>query len=50
VHRSYLVNSARVVKFERLKDGGQCSVEGAEDMPIPVSRARLAELREVMGL
>lgn len=50
VHRSYLVNPARVVKFERLKDGGQCSVEGAEDMPIPVSRARLAELREVMGL
>jgi diguanylate cyclase len=50
VHRSYLVNPARVVKFERLKDGGQCSVEGAEEMPIPVSRARLAELREVMGL
>ena len=49
VHRSFLVNPLRVVKFERLKDGGQCSVEGAEDR-IPVSRARLAELREVMGL
>lgn len=49
VHRSFLVNPLRVVKFERMKDGGQCSVEGAEDR-IPVSRARLAELREVMGL
>lgn len=50
VHRSFLVNPLRVVKFERLKDGGQCSVEGAEDLRIPVSRARLAELREVLGL
>lgn len=50
VHRSYLVNPLRVVKFERLKDGGQCSVEGAEDLRIPVSRARLAELRDVLGL
>ena len=49
MHRSFLVNPLRVVKFERMKDGGQCSVEGADDR-IPVSRARLAELREVMGL
>lgn len=50
VHRSYLLNPAHVVKFERLKDSGQCSVEGAEGLRIPVSRARLAELREALGL
>ena len=48
VHRSYLLNPARVVKFERLKDSGQCSVDGAEGLLIPVSRTRLAELREVL--
>lgn len=50
VHRSYLLNPAHVVKFERLKDSGQCSVEGAEGLRIPVSRARLGELREALGL
>ena len=50
VHRSYLLNPVHVVKFERLKDSGQCSVEGAESLRIPVSRARLAELREALGL
>ncbi len=50
VHRSFLLNPAHVVKFERLKDSGQCSVEGAEALRIPVSRARLGELREALGL
>ncbi len=50
VHRSYLLNPARVVKFERLKDSGQCSVDGAEGLLIPVSRTRLADLREVLGV
>jgi NO-binding membrane sensor protein with MHYT domain len=50
VHRSYLLNPVHVVKFQRLKDSGQCSVDGAESLRIPVSRARLAELREALGL
>lgn len=50
VHRSYLLNPAHVVKFERLRDSGQCSVDGAESLRIPVSRARLADLREALGL
>ena len=44
------LNPVHVVKFQRLKDSGQCSVDGAESLRIPVSRARLAELREALGL
>lgn len=50
VHRSFLLNPAHVVRFERQKDSGQCSVDGAEGLRIPVSRARLADLREALGL
>ncbi|MAW85000.1 MAG: carbon monoxide dehydrogenase [Phyllobacteriaceae bacterium] len=50
VHRSYLINPAHVAKFERLKDTGQCSVVGAEDLWIPVSRTRLTQFREELGL
>lgn len=50
VHRSYLLNPARVTRFERLKDSGECSVEGADTLRIPVSRTRLAVLREALGL
>lgn len=50
VHRSYLLNPARVTRFERLKDSGECSVEGADSLRIPVSRTRLSTLREVLGL
>lgn len=50
VHRSYLINPAHVVKFERLKDSGQCSVQGAEHLWIPVSRTRLSQFREELGL
>ncbi len=50
VHRSYLVNPAHVAKFERLKDSAVCTVDGAADVRIPVSRARLADLRQALGL
>lgn len=50
VHRSYLVNPAHVARFERLRDAGQCSLEGAEGLRIPVSRARMGQLREALGL
>lgn len=50
VHRSYLLNPARVTRFEKLKDSGECSVEGADGLRIPVSRTRLSTLREVLGL
>ncbi|MCB1426919.1 MAG: MHYT domain-containing protein [Zhengella sp.] len=50
VHRSYLLNPAHVVKFERLKDSGQCTVQGAENLWIPVSRTRLSQFREELGL
>ena len=50
VHRSYLLNPAHVTKFERLKDSGTCNVGGAEALRVPVSRARLADLRQVLGV
>ena len=50
VHRSYLLNPAQVIKFERNKDTGECQVAGAEGLRIPVSRTRLAELRAALGL
>jgi diguanylate cyclase len=50
VHRSYLLNPAHVTKFERLKDSGTCNVGGAEALRVPVSRARLADLRQALGV
>lgn len=50
VHRSYLINPAQVAKFERNKDTGECQMIGDPNLRIPVSRTRLAELREALGL
>ena len=50
VHRSYLLNPAHVTKFERLKDSGTCNVGGSEALRVPVSRARLADLRQALGV
>lgn len=50
VHRSYLLNPARVAKFERLKDTGLCMLDGEGDVRIPVSRNRLPELRAALGV
>lgn len=50
VHRSYLLNPARVTRFERTKDTGICHVEGDQNLRVPVSRARLADLRLALGV
>ncbi len=48
VHRSYIVNSARVDRFERLKDKGYC-VFGTPMAPrIPVSRSKLKAAQEAI--
>ncbi|TCM85715.1 MHYT domain-containing protein [Rhodovulum steppense] len=51
VHRSYLVNTAHVAAFERLKDNGICRFEGLADLDrVPVSRSRVQALRAALGL
>ncbi len=50
VHRSYLLNPARVTRFERNKDSGFCVIGDEKGLRVPVSRTRLAELREVLGV
>jgi NO-binding membrane sensor protein with MHYT domain len=51
VHRSYLMNPARVARFERQKDTALCQMVDGEAAPgIPVSRGRLAEVRAALGL
>lgn len=50
VHRSYLLNPARVSRFERLKDTGLCMVDGDTGPKIPVSRNRLPAVRAALGV
>lgn len=50
-HRSYLVNPAHVASFERTRDSGVVHFAGLEALSkVPVSRSRLAEVREVLGV
>ncbi|RSK35920.1 carbon monoxide dehydrogenase [Rhodovulum iodosum] len=50
-HRSYLVNTAQVSAFERRKDNGLCLFDGHAHLDkVPVSRARVAALRDRLGL
>ncbi|PWE34237.1 carbon monoxide dehydrogenase [Maritimibacter sp. 55A14] len=50
-HRSYLVNTGHVSGFERRKDNGVCLFEGFAHLEkVPVSRARVAALRDRLGL
>ena len=51
VHRSYLINPAHVSSFERKKDNGVCYFEACNSLDkVPVSRSRLAEVRDALGL
>lgn len=51
VHRSYLINPAHVSSFERKKDNGVCYFEAFSSLDkVPVSRSRLAEVRDALGL
>ena len=50
-HRSYLVNPKHVSSFERHKDNGTCYFDGMDSLnKVPVSRSRLADIREALGL
>lgn len=50
-HRSYLINPAYVSEFRRTKDTGVCFFETIESLPkVPVSRSRLADLRQALGV
>ncbi len=50
-HRSYLINPTHVSSFERNKDNGTLYFDGVDSLPkVPVSRSRLAPLREALGL
>jgi hypothetical protein len=50
-HRSYLINPAHVSGFERLKDTGVCFFDGAASLgKVPVSRSRLGQVRDALGL
>lgn len=51
VHRSYLVNVARVAGFQRRKDNGFCLLDGSPSLDrVPVARGRIPELRAALGL
>lgn len=50
-HRSYLVNRSFVTGFERRKDSGICFFDGVKSLPkVPVSRSRLPQVREILGI
>lgn len=50
-HRSYLVNPRHVSSFERHKDNGTCYFDGVDALTkVPVSRSRLTDLRDALGL
>lgn len=47
-HRSYVVNPARVARFERDKDKGRCLFDGSWQPPAPVSRSRLKAIQDAL--
>ncbi|MGO4916129.1 MHYT domain-containing protein [Pseudogemmobacter sp. W21_MBD1_M6] len=50
-HRSYMINPRHVSGFERKKDNGICYFERSPQLgAVPVSRTRLAEVRQALGL
>ncbi|MCE8548448.1 LytTR family transcriptional regulator DNA-binding domain-containing protein [Ruegeria pomeroyi] len=48
-HRSYLVNPAHVVRFERTKDSGKCVFDGSEIPSAPVSRSKLKAIQDALA-
>jgi len=48
-HRSYLVNPARVARFERNKDKGWCIFDDADSPSAPVSRAKLKVIQDALA-
>ena len=50
-HRSYLINPDHVSSFERRKDNGICYFDAFHSLEkVPVSRSRLADVRDALGL
>ncbi len=50
-HRSYLVNPSHVSEFKRTKDTGVCYFEDIISLEkVPVSRSRLRDVREALGI
>ncbi|CAD0184598.1 CO-responsive transcriptional regulator RcoM [Ruegeria sp. THAF57] len=50
-HRSYLVNPKHVSGFERHKDNGTCYFDDVDALTkVPVSRSRLSDIRDALGL
>jgi len=50
-HRSYLINPTHVSGFERTKDNGVCYFDAFSSLEkVPVSRSRLAQVRNALGL
>lgn len=50
VHRSYLINPTHVSGFERLKDTGVCYFAFPDLAKVPISRSRLKQVRETLGV
>ncbi|MEO9845057.1 MAG: MHYT domain-containing protein [Roseobacter sp.] len=48
-HRSYLVNPARVARFERTKDKGRCFFDTEDSPPAPVSRSKLKVIQDALA-
>lgn len=48
-HRSYLVNPARVARFERTKDKGRVLFDGEDIPPAPVSRSKLRLVQDELA-
>ncbi len=48
-HRSYLVNPARVSRFERTKDKGRCLFDNGDLPPAPVSRSKLKVVQDALA-
>jgi len=50
-HRSYLVNLQKVHVFEKNRDAGVCRFDSYPQLSsVPVSRARVARLQQLLGL
>lgn len=48
-HRSYVVNPAHVIQFERTKDRGQCTFKGDGIPQAPVSRSKLKVVQKALA-
>ncbi|MEM1235766.1 MAG: MHYT domain-containing protein [Pseudomonadota bacterium] len=50
VHRSYVINPAKVASFEKRKDSGRCTFVSSKCPNVPVSRSKLKSVQEALGV